>query len=66
MATRFTKFLFQTMLENDLLSFRKSNEVYKERAFHLEKENSELQAQLAFEKTRINEVCFVYLFYLFT
>jgi hypothetical protein len=52
------------MLENDLLSFRKNNEVHKERVFHLEKENSELQAQLALEKTRINEVCFVYLFYL--
>jgi hypothetical protein len=36
--------------------------VFKERAFRLEKENSELQAQLAVEKTRSNEVYFVYLF----
>lgn len=52
---------FQTILENDLFSFRKTNEVFKEKAFRLEKENSELQAQLALEKTRSNEVCFIYL-----
>lgn len=48
---------FQTILENDLFSFRKTNEVFKDRASRLEKENSELQAQLALEKTRSNEVC---------
>jgi len=46
----------KTILENDLFSFRKTNEVFKERAFRLEKENSELQAQLALEKTRSNEL----------
>ena len=49
----------QTVLENDLLSFRKNNEVFKEKAFRAEKENSELQAQLALEKTRLNEVCLI-------
>ena len=54
---------FQTILENDLLSFRKTNEAFKERAFRLERENFELQAQLVLEKTRSNEVCFIiYLF----
>ena len=57
---------FQTILENDLFSFRKTNEAFKERAYRLERENSDLQAQLALEKTRSNEVCFVYLFPLFS
>ena len=50
------------MLENDLFSFRKNNEMFKEKVFRVEKENSELQAQLALEKMRSNEVCFVYIF----
>ena len=61
MATQFMRSPLQTILENDLLSFRRTNEAFKERAFRLERENSELQAQLALEKTRSNEVCLIYL-----
>lgn len=38
--------------------------MFKEKTARVEKENSELQAQLALEKTRSNEVCFTHLFYL--
>jgi len=57
-------FLCQTILENDLFSLRKNNEAFKEKAHRVEKENYELQAQLALEKTRFNEVCFIYSIYL--
>ncbi|KAF8813812.1 BRE1-domain-containing protein [Phlegmacium glaucopus] len=46
----------KTILENDLFSFRRNNEVFKEKILRLEKENYELQAQLAHEKMRFNEM----------